>query len=148
MEEKAHKVFDSAKNWSIMISDDLNDMRNEIMRQNKTEQIKRRLKLRVVVDPAGALQNAAQSLHHRKEPENEQAEWKDQFTDFVSNLLTKSSVGTTATQLNSGARTQRAQRTQLLAAVQRDPASDDVKIRDIAEFVKKDLRSGWRTAAD
>jgi len=59
MEEKAHKVFDSAKNWSIMISDDLNDMRNEIMRQNKTEQIKRRLKLRVVVDPAGALQNAA-----------------------------------------------------------------------------------------
>jgi len=117
MEEKAHKVFDSAKNWSIMISDDLNDMRNEIMRQNKTEQIKRRLKLRVVVDPAYDLLKTAHNLHHRREPENEQAEWKDQFTDFVSNLLTKSSGGTTATQLNSGARTQRAQRTQLLAAV-------------------------------
>ena len=36
-------LFDSSKNWSTMVRQDLNDIRNEIMRRNKTNQMKRRL---------------------------------------------------------------------------------------------------------
>lgn len=49
MEENVNKIFDSSKNWSIMIKDDLNDVRNEIMRRTKSNQIKRRLIARTEV---------------------------------------------------------------------------------------------------
>lgn len=44
--EDPDKIFDSSKNWSIMIRKDLNDVRNEIMRRTKSNQIKRRIQSR------------------------------------------------------------------------------------------------------
>jgi len=34
--EDPEKIFDSSKNWSIMIKDELNDVRNEIMKRTKS----------------------------------------------------------------------------------------------------------------
>lgn len=36
-------MYDSDKNWSIMIKDSHNDLRNEVMYRTKTTQNKRRL---------------------------------------------------------------------------------------------------------
>ena len=40
LEDKAHRRFDSTKNWSIMIDNEQNEMRNEVMRRTKSNQIK------------------------------------------------------------------------------------------------------------
>ena len=40
--EEVNERFDSTKNWSIMIDDKHNNMRNEVMKKVKFEQLKRR----------------------------------------------------------------------------------------------------------
>lgn len=62
--EDFNKIFDSANNWSIMISKDLNDVRNEIMRRTKSNQIKRRIQSRVsdVKTDLRPIQTAANNL--------------------------------------------------------------------------------------
>lgn len=42
-EEDPDIIYNSKNNWSIMIKDELNEVRNEIMRRTKSNQIKRRL---------------------------------------------------------------------------------------------------------
>ena len=43
LEQKANAKFDSSKNWSIMIDKEQNEIRNEIMRKFKYQQLKRQL---------------------------------------------------------------------------------------------------------
>ena len=41
LEQSAHLKYDSTKNWSIMIKQQSNDLRNEVMRRTKSFQIKK-----------------------------------------------------------------------------------------------------------
>ena len=43
LEAKANRKFDSSKNWSIMIDQENNEMRNNIMRKFKFRQLKKNL---------------------------------------------------------------------------------------------------------
>lgn len=151
-ESQAHKAFDSAKNWSIMLKDELNDMRNDIMRKTKSNQIKRRLEARpdlVDLRQQSGLQSAM--MLQRRDPNQvdlEHKEMREQFTDYIQGMVTRSNVN------NSSARQiKKDDRKSLLLKIQQEKANEEseqddnaenVSIKDIADYISKNIRSGWR----
>ena len=104
LEDKAHRRFDSNKNWSIMIQDEQNELRNEVMRRTKSNQIKIRSlqnlkwKARAEIMQHRKAGDATTQASSNKELKGLSADviqnvLKDEITEYVKSMVTKSNVG-------------------------------------------------------
>lgn len=104
-------MYDSNINRSIMLKDELNDMRNDIMRRTKSNQIKRRFANKAVVAKAQQSEAGVNSIGMVRKDVNqldvEQQEWKVNFTDYIKNMVTNKTNVTTTASTRQGSKSQR-----------------------------------------
>jgi hypothetical protein len=100
LEHRAHGRFDSTKNWSIMIKSEQNEIRNEVMRATKSNQIKikslhivkwkARKEVMDLRKTADATTNASSNKDFKSlNADVVQSVLKDEITEYVKSLVTK-----------------------------------------------------------
>lgn len=90
MEKEAFKAFDSTKNWSIMIHPELNELRNDIMKRTKSNQIKRRIQSRPQIVQKPVYERTSREESERRKTA-EEGVWRENYTDYLRSVVTKSS---------------------------------------------------------